>query len=636
MPDAIDHARPSSAAAEPQASAWQGSWRVQPSAEATPPGADLWVNAVLAPLTGTVSPVALQLAWHDWAGHLALSPDKQLELCGQALDNAWRWARFAWQAAQTAMGPPARQDAQPNAQPTEPDAQPKAQPTEKPTEQLQARTARQPPAALTPLAQDRRFDSPAWQRWPYNAISQGFLLQQQWWHRATSGVRGVTPHHADVVTFVARQLLDGVAPSNFAALNPEVMQATVDSLGANLARGAVRAAADAWRELRGQPAPLPLRPGRDVALTPGKVVMRNGLAELLRYDPVTARVYERPLLIVPAWIMKYYILDLTAQQSLVASLVAQGHCVYMISWKNPGAAERDLSLDDYRRRGVMAALDTIERLQPGAAVNACGYCLGGTLLAIAAAAMAAAGDGRLASVTLLAAQVDFTDPGELSLFIDDSEVSFLETAMQRTGYLDTRQMAGAFQLLRSNDLIWSYRLRHYLLGLPDRVDALCSWNADATRMPYRMHSEYLRRLFLQNQLATGRYLVDGRPVALTDLRVPLFAVGTVGDHVAPWRSVYKISLLTDTEVSFLLASGGHNAGIVAPPGSARASFRLRTHRASDAWIDPDRWLADTAQQAGSWWPAWERWLAARAGGMVTASLPPDSLGEAPGNYVLER
>ncbi|WP_426194998.1 PHA/PHB synthase family protein [Massilia sp. DWR3-1-1] len=585
------------AGAERQGSAWQGSWRVHPETRMRHDGVDLAFNAALARLTGFVSPMALQLAWHDWAGHLLLSPDKQRDLLEQAGASLWRWTSYAWQAA---LGGAA--------------------------------------APLAPLAQDRRFDSPAWQYWPYNVISQGFLLQQQWWHRATSDVRGVAPHHADVVTFVARQLLDWAAPSNFVWTNPEVGQATLASAGANLAAGAARAAGDGWRELLRQPHPLPLRPGRELAVTPGKVVLRNHLIELLRYDSATPQVHERPLLIIPAWIMKFYILDLAPRQSLVAYLVEQGHCVYMISWRNPAAAERDLSLDDYRRLGIMEALNAIGRLHPGVPVNACGYCLGGTLLAIAAAAMASARDRRLASVTLLAAQVDFTDPGELSLFIDESQVSFLEAAMWRDGYLDTRQMAGAFQLLRSNDLIWSYRLRHYLLGLPERVDALSAWNADTTRMPCRMHSDYLRHLFLRNELATGRYVVDGRALALADIHLPIFAVGTVTDHVAPWRSVHKISLLADTEVSFLLTSGGHNAGIVAPPGSAGRSYQMRVQASDAPYVDPDRWLADTATHEGSWWPAWAAWLATHAGPMVEASAPAGlaSLGDAPGEYVLQR
>jgi polyhydroxyalkanoate synthase len=291
-------------------------------------------------------------------------------------------------------------------------------------------------------------------------------------------------------------------------------------------------------------------------------------------------------------------------------------------------------MEDYRRLGVMAALDAVTRQTGAGQVNACGYCIGGTLLAIAAAAMARDGDPRLASLTLLAAQVDFTEPGELSLFIDDSQVALLEAVMWQQGYLDTRQMAGAFQLLRSNDLIWSRRLRHYLLDIPDSASDLASWNADATRMPFRMHSEYLRRLFLKNRLASARYIVDGRPVALTDIHVPIFAVGTLTDHVAPWRSVYKIIPLTDTEVSFLLTSGGHNAGVVAPPGVAQRSYQLATHAVDGPYVDPDSWQAEIPSREGSWWPAWEAWLARHAGPMVAPPPAVPALAEAPGRYVL--
>jgi polyhydroxyalkanoate synthase len=582
-----------------EGSTWQGGQHTPyPEASIEHASADLVLNAWLGQLTGHVSPAALALAWQDWGSHLLLSPDKQMELGMLAVSNTQRWLRYGASAA-LAYG---------NRTPAEP---------------------------LQPLAQDKRFADPAWHTWPWNLFSQGFLLTQQWWHRATSGVRGVSPHHTDVVTFVTRQLLDSVAPSNFLATNPVVQQATVASNGRNLMHGALRAATEARNVIAGISPPVVFRPGVDVAVTPGKVVMANRLVELLRYDPVTPTVHETPLLIVPAWIMKYYILDLSPQNSLVRYLVELGHTVYIISWKNPGADDRDLSLEDYRRLGIMAALDTIVQQTGAPQVNACGYCLGGTLLAIAAAAMARDGDERLASVSLLAGQVDFTEPGEVSLFVDNSEVSFLEATMWQQGYLDTRQMAGTFQMLRSNDLIWSRRLRHYLLDLPDRDNDLASWNADATRMPYRMHADYLRRLFLKNSLASARYIVDGKPVSLTDIHIPIFAVGTLTDHVAPWRSVYKIVPLTDTEVTFLLTSGGHNAGVVSPPGTAGRSYQVAVQAHDAPYIDPESWQRNAPEHAGSWWPAWEGWLARRAGQPVPPPPPVIGLGPAPGNYVLE-
>ncbi|KQQ97137.1 alpha/beta hydrolase [Massilia sp. Leaf139] len=588
---------PTAAQRERDASAWQGTHHHYPEAAVEHAAADLALNAWIGRFTGHVSPAALALAWLDWSSHLLLSPDKQAELATHAVSAAWRWLEYcggALAASPTNLAGP-----------------------------------------VAPLAQDKRFVDPAWEHWPWNALSQAFLLQQQWWHRATNSVRGVSQHHADVVTFVTRQLLDGVAPSNFVATNPVIQQATLERHGMNLVAGVAHAAQDAWRAASGQASLPGLLPGREVATTPGKIVLRNRLAELLRYDPVTPQVHTTPLLIVPAWIMKYYILDLSPHNSLVRYLVGQGHTVYVISWKNPGSAERDLGLDDYRRLGIMAALDAIVRETGAPRVNACGYCLGGTLLAIAAAAMARDHDRRLASLTLLAAQVDFTEPGELSLFIDESEVSFLEATMWSQGYLDTRQMAGAFQLLRSNDLIWSRQVRHYLLDVPERQTDLMSWNADATRMPYRMHSEYLRRLFLDNDLASARLMVDGRPVALPDIAAPIFAVGTRTDHVAPWRSVYKVGLLTDAEVSFLLTSGGHNAGVVAPPGEAGRSYQMATQAPDAPYIDPERWQHETPVVEGSWWPAWEAWLAHHAGPLVAPPAPVQGGESAPGRYVME-
>jgi polyhydroxyalkanoate synthase len=334
--------------------------------------------------------------------------------------------------------------------------------------------------------------------------------------------------------------------------------------------------------------------------------------------------------------MKYYILDLSPANSLVRYLVSQGHSVFMISWRNPGPRDRDLSMDDYRRLGVMDALDAIGRIAPGRKVHAAGYCLGGTLLAIAAAAMARDGDERLASVSLLAAQVDFEEAGELTLFTDESEVSLLEDMMQEQGFLDARQMAGAFQWLRSNDLVWSRRVREYLLGRRAPLTDLGAWNADGTRMPARMHSEYLRHLFLDNDLSEGRYEVDGRPVALRDLRAPLFAAATLEDHIAPWRSVYRLNLFADSDFTFLLASGGHNVGIVSPPnGHPDAHYRVATRSHGEPYLDAEAWLARAPRRDGSWWPEWHAWLAARSSGRVSPPAGGDDLGAAPGEYVLQ-
>jgi polyhydroxyalkanoate synthase len=345
------------------------------------------------------------------------------------------------------------------------------------------------------------------------------------------------------------------------------------------------------------------------------------------------------VLLVPAWIMKYYILDLSPANSLVKYLVDQGHTVFCISWKNPGADDRDLGLDDYLQLGLFAALDTVSKIVPKHKVHALGYCLGGTLLAIAAAAMARDRDDRLASVTLLAAQTNFKEPGELALFIDESQVKLLEAQMAQSGYLSAQQMAGAFSLLRSYDLLWSRLVNRYLLGESSEMNDLMAWNADTTRMPARMHGEYLRHFFLHDDLAERRYRVGDGPVALSDITVPVFVVGTVTDHVAPWRSVFKLHYLTPAEITFVLTSGGHNAGIVSPPGHARRHYQMLTSGAGERRLEPDTWLAQAPDAQGSWWPAWHEWLCAHSSAATDPppiGFPAQPSSPAPGHYVLEK
>lgn len=564
---------------------------------------DRATRATIARGTLGLAPSALLGAWADWAIHLAASPGKQIRLAEKASNKAVRFSNFVTRAAASGG---------------------------------------ECDCCIEPLPQDRRFRSDAWQQPPFNMMYQGFLLWQQWWHNATTGIRGVTPQHERAVEFAARQLLDVFSPSNSPFLNPDVLERTRETMGLNFVNGYRHWLEDLERQYSSKPpaGTEGFKVGENLAATPGKVVYRNRLIELIQYEPATDKVRPEPVLIVPAWIMKYYILDLSRRNSLVRYLTEQGFTVFMISWANPGPDDRDLGMEDYRELGPMAALDAIQAITGAAKIHATGYCLGGTLLSIAASAMARDGDGRLASLSLLATQVDFTEAGELMLFINESEVAFLEDMMWEQGFLDARQMAGAFTLLRSNDLFWSRMVREYLMGERASVNDLMAWNADTTRMPYRMHSEYLRKLFLENRFASGKYEVEGAPVAFSDIRTPVFSVGTETDHVAPWRSAYKVHLLGDTDVTFLLTNGGHNAGIVSEPGHDHRHYRVRTTGAQDPYLDPDAWMKAAELKKGSWWPQWVAWLSQRSGEAVSppSMAAPEKgypvLQDAPGSYVM--
>ncbi|MGY4429906.1 polyhydroxyalkanoate synthase [Bradyrhizobium sp. F1.13.1] len=602
---------------EPSAQALSVSPVVEPEASTTAPEAlagrpvaadslpvsepyplDRAFHAMLSRLTGGISPLALSLAWLDWSSHLAAAPQRQVEMSRNVLRDMGQFVEAAAHA-----------------------------------------TSQKPWSVIAPQGRDRRFRGPQWEAAPFNLLAQAFLLGERWWHDATTGVRGVSHANEAIVEFSMRQMLDMLAPSNFAATNPQVLEKAFRSGGENFVFGWQNWCSDLMRLLSAS------RPagdeqfivGETVAASPGKVVYRNALIELIQYQPTTAQVRPEPILIVPAWIMKYYILDLSPQNSLVKYLTGQGFTVFAISWRNPDAKDRDVAFDDYRKLGVMAALDMIGRILPGRNTHALGYCLGGTLLSIAAAAMARDGDKRLCTITLLAAQTDFTEAGELTLFVNESQVAFLEDVMWQRGYLDTTQMAGAFQLLRSNELIWSRLSHDYLMGEGAPPSDLMAWNADATRLPYRMHSEYLRKLFLGNDLAEGRYRVEDKSVSLSDIHAPMFVVGTLADHVAPWRSVYKIHYQVDADVTFVLTSGGHNAGVVAPPDEPGHSYHVLIKAADAPYVGPDEWMKLAPQVEGSWWPEWAEWLAARSGAPCD---PPqigggdlDGLPGAPGDYV---
>jgi polyhydroxyalkanoate synthase len=584
-----------------------------PSQQLAPPVADTAAkadaidrsfHAAMARFTGGLSPAALALAFADWQLHLLASPGKQATLVGQALQTAGQFV--------DAMVP--------------------------------RHATFQPWSLIRPSEKDRRFREDDWELPSFNLLAQAFLLTEQWWRSTTTDIHGLSHANAAVADFVLRQCLDTVAPTNFVATNPEVLRKIMETGGGNFVSGFHNWMEDCQALLSGGKlrSDQQFTVGKDVAVTPGKVVYSNELIELLQYASATQTVRPEPVLIVPAWIMKYYILDLSQRNSLVRFLVEQGFTVFMISWKNPTADYRNFSLEDYRRLGVDAAIDAINGIMPGRSIHAAGYCLGGTLLSIAAARLGRERPDCLRSLTLLAAQTDFTEAGELTLFINESQVAFLEDMMWRRGFLGTAQMAGAFQILRANDLLWSRVVRDYLVGEQAAANDLMSWNADATRMPYRMHSDYLRRLFLNNDLAEGRYEVDGTPVALSDLHMPMFVVGTQRDHVAPWKSTYKIHFLANADITYVLTTGGHNAGIVAPPSEAEHSYQVLTKRAGDRYVGPDEWIQKAASHQGSWWVEWARFLSSHSGQPVAPPVPGGAgqkgapLADAPGSYVLEQ
>lgn len=571
------------------------------------PTLDRILQVTLGKYTHGISPAALLLAFYDWYLHFILHPAKHIELINLALENYWHFYKLLI---------------------------------------CQFLSEKKPYEDAIYLFHDKRFASEGWQSFPYTILYESFLMIQNWWQQAIINTPGLSHHHEEVMKFLVRQFLDMISPSNFPALNPEVLMATQEQQGLNFLKGLENFIDDIRRF------ELDLPPegadhfivGKDVALTEGSVIYRNRLIELIQYTPQTSTVYAEPILITPAWIMKYYILDLTPRHSLVKYLVKKGHTVFMISWKNPKKKDRNIGMEDYLHLGIFDSIDIVEKITGQHKIHLVGYCLGGTLSAIAAAAMARDNDNRLATLTLLAAQTDFNEPGELGLFIDESQITFLENLMRDKGYLDTHQMAGAFQLLRSNDLIWSRMIQDYLLGRRKPLTDLMAWNADATRLPFKMHSEYLRQLFLKNQLAEGNYHVDNKAISLTDITIPIFVVSTERDHVSPWHSVFKINMLTSSNVTFVLTSGGHNVGIVSMPvRKTKRHYRISHFKESDRYIDADNWFKHTKSVGGSWWPALEKWLVEHS--TVKKIHPPpmknkkyklSPLEAAPGTYVLEK
>ncbi|RNC77455.1 poly-beta-hydroxybutyrate polymerase [Piscirickettsiaceae bacterium NZ-RLO2] len=485
---------------------------------------------------------------------------------------------------------------------------------------------------------DHRFRESEWQQFPFNMFAQNFLNVEHWLQQAILETRGANKHHIDLSCFAVRQLCDMWAPSNFLPTNPVALKTTWEERGLNLAKGHIN-----WLETimpRLKSKETKYKVGKTVAITEGKVVFRNDLIELIQYLPKTKTVYKEPILIFPSWIMKYYILDLSPHNSLVKYFVEKGHQVFIISWKNPEKDNKDTSLNDYIFEGGLEAVDVVSTITKNTQIHLAGYCLGGTLAAIVAAWLGKIKSKQLKTLTLFAAQTDFEQPGELQLFIDESQVASLEAKMATQGYLSGQQMASAFQLLHSNDLIWSRMQHAYFLGKEQTENDLMAWNNDATRLPLQMHKDYLTKLYLKNEFAEGHFKITNKVVSLKDIRVPLFMVGTQKDHVSPWESVYKAHLLADTNIDFILTSGGHNAGIVSEPGHPRRYFFSKKTPENQTYLSPENWLKKATRHEGSWWPHWHKWLVDHSSQKQTESV--DSLGHAkypplmcaPGKYVL--
>ena len=496
---------------------------------------------------------------------------------------------------------------------------------------------------IEPGRHDRRFKSEDWQQnLFFDYLKQSYLISAKHWHQMLGGVKGVDERVLRKVDFYARQYINALSPSNFVLTNPEVLRETVRSRGQNLLKGLDNLRADLergqWQQLRIRMTDLTaFEVGRNLATTPGKIVYQNDLMQLIQYAPSTDTVYRRPLLVVPPWINKYYILDMREDNSFVRWAVAQGHTVFVISWVNPGAEYAAKTFDDYLREGPLAALAAIEQATGEHEVDAVGYCLGGTLLATLLAWLAAKDDDRIRSATFFATLLDFSTPGELEVFIDEEQVAALEKKMGERGYLDGAEMANTFNLLRANDLIWSFVVNNYLLGKQPFPFDLLYWNADSTRMPAAMHSFYLRNMYLRNKLREpGGITLDGVAVDLSRVRTPLYFVSTLEDHISPWPSTYAGARLFAGPLRFVLGGAGHIAGIINPPPAGKYCYWTRD--TLDA--DPQQWLAHADRHPGSWWPDWAGWVACHAGGQVPARIPGagrlPALADAPGSYVKVR
>ena len=482
---------------------------------------------------------------------------------------------------------------------------------------------------------DRRFASPGWTENPaFDFLRQSYLIASQHLLENMGTLDGLDPHEKGKALFYAKQFVDAMSPSNFALTNPDVMQATVESGGENLARGLEHLLADLERGRMTMVDEAAFEVGRNVAATPGRVVFENRLFQLIQYSPTTEAVYETPLVIFPPWINKFYILDLTAEKSFIRWAVAEGLTVFVVSWANPDENFGDVVLDTYVEEGFLTAIDTVREICDTRSVHAIGYCVAGTTLAAVLAMMAATGDAdKVATATFFTAQVDFEDAGDLKLFIDDPQLETIETLAAEKGYLDGRSMATTFNMLRSNDLIWNYVVNNYLLGKDYAPFDLLYWNSDATNVPAKWHRAYLADLYRDNKLVQpGAISVLGTPIDLTRVRTPSYIQAGKEDHIAPLASVFKLTHHFGGPMRFVLAGSGHIAGVVNPPSAGKYQ-----HWTNDQLPDTlTAFQAGATEHKGSWWPDWMGWLAPQSGRKVPARTPVKGIEAAPGRYVKVR
>jgi len=495
---------------------------------------------------------------------------------------------------------------------------------------------------IEPAPGDRRFKDDVWSENPvFDYIKQSYLLASKYLHGSVVETEGLDPQSARKADFYTRQYIDALAPTNFAMSNPEVLRRTVETGGENLLTGLSNLLDDLERgkgQLRIKMTdPDRFELGENVAVTPGKVVYQNELMQLLQYAPSTDTVYKRPLLIIPPWINKYYILDLRPKNSFIKWAVEQGHTVFIISWVNPDEKLAHKDFQDYMLEGPLAALDAIEQATGEAECKVIGYCLGGTLLASMLAYMASKGDPRVKAATFFVSMTDFSEPGELGVFIDEEQLARMDEQMEKTGYFDGSSMAEAFNLLRANDLIWGFVINNYLMGKDPFPFDLLYWNSDSTRMPGKMHSFYLHNLYEKNLLCEPNGIsLDGVGIDLTKVETPAYFISTKEDHIAPWRSTYAGTQLFSGPVRFVLGMSGHIAGIVNPPSAKKYGYWSNDALPEDG----DQWFAGAKSHEGSWWLDWKRWVQRHNGKKVPARVPGDGklevIEDAPGSYVRVR